>query len=78
MAFLGDDDFIVLEKEKGKVLRVNNGTISRLLDVNVANSVERGMLVVAVSKNDSKTFVFLYFTIDLKSLLNEKQLLMSQ
>lgn len=64
MAFLGPNDFIVLEKEKGTVLRVMNGIISDgpLLDVNVANSVERGMLGVAVSKNISKTFVFLYFT----------------
>lgn len=64
MAFLGPNDFIVLEKEKGTVLRVTNGIISDgpLLDVNVANSVERGMLGVAVSKNISKTFVFLYFT----------------
>ena len=64
MAFLGPDDFIVLEKDKGTVLRVTNGVISSkpLLDVNVATSVERGMLGVAVSKNASKTFVFLYFT----------------
>ena len=64
MAFLGPNDFIVLEKEKGTVLRVTNGIVSSqpLLDVNVANSAERGMLGVAVSKNISKTFVFLYFT----------------
>ncbi|HEX5921620.1 MAG TPA: PQQ-dependent sugar dehydrogenase [Nitrososphaeraceae archaeon] len=64
MAFLGPDDFIVLEKDKGTVLHVTNGIISSkpLLDVNVANSVERGMLGVAVSKNESKTFVFLYYT----------------
>ena len=64
MAFIGPNDFIVLEKEKGTVLRVTNGIVSNkpLLDVNVANSVERGMLGVAVSKNDSKTFVFLYYT----------------
>ena len=53
MAFLGPDDFVVLEKDKGTVIRVTNGIISNksLLDVNVANSVERGMLGVAVSKN---------------------------
>lgn len=64
MAFLGPNDFIILEKDKGTVLRVINGVISSkpLLDVNVATSVERGMLGVAVSKNASKTFVFLYFT----------------
>lgn len=64
MAFLGPDDLVVLEKEKGTVLRVTNGIVSNkpLLDVNVANSVERGMLGVAVTKNVSKTFVFLYYT----------------
>lgn len=64
MAFLGPDDLIVLEKEKGTVLRVTNGVVSNkpLLDINVANSVERGMLGVAVSKNASRTFVFLYYT----------------
>jgi aldose sugar dehydrogenase len=64
MAFVGPNDFIVLEKEKGTVLRVTNGIVSNkpLLDVNVANSVERGMLGVAVSKNEPKTFVFLYYT----------------
>jgi glucose/arabinose dehydrogenase len=64
MAFLGPDDFLVLEKDKGTVVRVDHGIISGkpLLDVNVANSVERGMCGIAVSKNGSKTYVFLYFT----------------
>jgi aldose sugar dehydrogenase len=64
MAFLGPDDFLVLEKDKGTVVRVHNGIISGqpLLDVNVANSVERGMCGIAVSKNGSTTYVFLYFT----------------
>ena len=64
MAFLGPDVFLVLEKDKGTVVRVNNGIISGqpLLDVNVANSVERGMCGIAVSKNGSTTYVFLYFT----------------
>ena len=64
MAFLAPDDFLVLEKDKGTVVRVTNGIISGqpLLDVNVANSVERGMCGIAVSKNGSTTYVFLYFT----------------
>jgi glucose/arabinose dehydrogenase len=64
MAFLGANDFLVLEKDKGTVVRVNNGIISGepLLDVNVANSVERGMCGIAVSKSGSTTYVFLYFT----------------
>jgi glucose/arabinose dehydrogenase len=64
MAFLGLDDFLVLEKDKGTVMRVLNGKIldEPVLDVNVANSVERGMCGIAVSKNGLKTYVFLYFT----------------
>ena len=64
MAFLGPDDFLVLEKNNGTVIRVLNGKILNepLLDVNVANSVERGMCGIAVSKNGTKTYVFLYFT----------------
>ncbi|HMG38848.1 MAG TPA: hypothetical protein VK566_06675, partial [Nitrososphaeraceae archaeon] len=64
MAFLGPDDFLVLEKDKGTVMRVLNGKIldEPILDVNVANSVERGMCGIAISKNGLKTYVFLYFT----------------
>jgi len=64
MAFLGPDDLLVLEKDKGTVMRIVNGKISDkpLLDVDVANSVERGLCGIAISKNDSKTYVFLYFT----------------
>lgn len=64
MAFVGPDDFLVLEKDKGTVIRVVNGRILEkpLLDVNVANSVERGMCGIAVFKTSTKTYVFLYFT----------------
>jgi glucose/arabinose dehydrogenase len=64
MAFLGPDDFLILEKDKGTVMRVNGGTIADipLLDVDVANFIERGMCGIAVSKNGFKTYVFLYFT----------------
>jgi glucose/arabinose dehydrogenase len=64
MAFLGPDDFLILEKDKGTVMRVNRGIVTDmpLLDVNVANSIERGMCGIAVSKNDFSTNVYLYFT----------------
>jgi aldose sugar dehydrogenase len=64
MAFLDPDDFLILEKDKGTVMRVNGGTIADIpvLDVNVANFIERGMCGIAVSKNGIKTYVFLYFT----------------
>jgi glucose/arabinose dehydrogenase/plastocyanin len=66
MAFLGPNDILVLEKDKGTVQRIVNGVKSPqpLLDVKVANKVERGMLGIAVApKNKSKpTYVFLYYT----------------
>ena len=64
MAFLGPDDFLVLEKDKGTVMRVTGGTIMPLplLDVDVANFIERGMCGIAVSINGAKTYVFIYFT----------------
>jgi glucose/arabinose dehydrogenase len=64
MAFLGPNDFLVLEKDLGTVQRVINGKIldRPLLDEDVANAVERGMCGIAVFKNGSTTHVFLYFT----------------
>lgn len=54
MAFLGNNDFLVLEKNTGIVKRIVNGNIlvPPVLDVSVANEKERGMLGIAVqSKN---------------------------
>jgi aldose sugar dehydrogenase len=64
MSFLGPNDFLVLEKDKGTVIRVVNGTVldKPVLDVDVANSGERGMSGIAVSKNGSRTYIFLYYT----------------
>jgi glucose/arabinose dehydrogenase len=55
----------VLEKDNGTVRMVENGRVQSepLLDVAVANDDERGMLGVAVSReNETTTYVFLYFT----------------
>jgi glucose/arabinose dehydrogenase len=65
MAFLGPDDILVLEKEKGTVQRIINGMMSSepLLDVNVGVSQERCMCGIAVSTSTlGHTYVFLYFT----------------
>src|SRR5918995_367451 len=65
MAFLGPDDILVLEKDKGTVQRIVNGKMlpEPLLDVNVATSVERCMCGIAVSQiNTGSTYVFLYYT----------------
>jgi glucose/arabinose dehydrogenase len=68
IAFLGPNDILVLEKNEGIVKRIINGTALEepLLDVNVANKIERGMLGITVSKNvtssGTDTYVFLYYT----------------
>jgi aldose sugar dehydrogenase len=69
MAFLGNNDLLVLEKNEGVVKRVLNGVIQNdsLLDVSVANGVERGMLGIAMKKtNIGPVHVFLYFTESVK------------
>ena len=52
MSFLGPNDFLVSQKNDGKVLRVLNGTLlsKPLIDVKVANQYERGLLGLAISK----------------------------
>jgi glucose/arabinose dehydrogenase len=66
IAFIAANDILVIEKDKGTVLRILNGEIlpEPLLDLSVANEVERGLLGIAVSENESdgKTYVFLYHT----------------
>jgi aldose sugar dehydrogenase len=65
MAFLSQDDIILIEKNTGKVIRIQNGTRldEPLLTLNVANASERGLLGIAISKEDSRTpYVFLYYT----------------
>ena len=67
IAFLGLDDILLLHKDNGTVHRIVNGALlgEPLLDVNVANKWERGMLGIAtaVSNNEAGTkYVFLYYT----------------
>ena len=66
MAFLNSNDILVLEKNKGTVQRIVNGTIQPkpVLDVDVANKGERGMLGIASSPKSQSghTYVFIYFT----------------
>jgi glucose/arabinose dehydrogenase len=76
MAFLGQDDILVIEKKNGTVQRIINGTIQHdpLLDVNVATRGERGMLGIAISdenntinNTDNPPNVYLYFTKSIKN-----------
>ena len=65
IAFVGNNDILVLEKAKGTVERILNGKVlsKPLLKVNVESQVERGMLGIAVTHNrNGPTYVFLYFT----------------
>ena len=49
MAFLGPNDFLVLEKNTGKVQRVVNGSVgSTVLDLAVNFGSERGLLGIAL------------------------------
>ena len=51
MAFIGQDDILVSEKNTGKIQRIVNGTAMQepMLDVNVANRGERGLLGLEIS-----------------------------
>ena len=54
----------MLSKNDGKVLRISNYTLSpmSLLDVNVTNQWESGLLGIATSKSAEKAYVYLYYT----------------
>jgi aldose sugar dehydrogenase len=75
MAFLGLDDMLVLEQDKGTVQRVLHGQVLNrpVLDVDVANErgrfgihEERGLLGIAIAEDDGNSqtprYVFLYYT----------------
>jgi aldose sugar dehydrogenase len=76
MAFLGPEDILVLEKNEGTVNRIIDGKMLEepLLNVNVANEGERGMLGIAIAEketsieeydydnNNRTTYVFVYYT----------------
>jgi aldose sugar dehydrogenase len=58
MAFLGPDDFLILEKNTGNVKRVVNGTLIEkpLLHVNTNIKDERGLLGIAVSEKKKDVY----------------------
>src|SRR5437762_8097866 len=64
MAFIGPDDFFLLEKASGKVLRVVNGQIqSVVLDLAVNSASERGLLGIALHPDfPTNHGVYLYWT----------------
>jgi uncharacterized repeat protein (TIGR01451 family) len=64
MAFLGPNDFLILEKTTGKVQRIVNGLLqSTALDLAVNGASERGLLGIALHPKFAQTgFVYLYWT----------------
>jgi aldose sugar dehydrogenase len=64
MAFLGENDLLVLEKGTGKVQRVVNGVIqSTVLDLAVNSASERGLLGMALHPDfPGNPSVYLYWT----------------
>ena len=67
IAFLGNNDILLLEKNTGKVYRIVNGNITNLvIQLNVSQKDERGLLGIAVTgKGESKQddrLVLLYYT----------------
>src|SRR5262245_57803974 len=64
MAFLGPNDFLVLEKNTGKVKRVVNGAVqSTVLDLAVNFASERGLLGIALHPNfPTNQGVYLFWT----------------
>ncbi len=64
LAFIGANDFFVLEKATGKVQRIVNGALhSTSLDLPVNNASERGLLGIALHPNFAQNgFVYLFWT----------------
>ncbi len=65
MAFIGNNDFFILEKNTGKVQRVTNGAIQNPppLDLAVNSASERGGLGIALHPNFAfNRYAYLYWT----------------
>ncbi|MGI9009815.1 MAG: PQQ-dependent sugar dehydrogenase [Nitrososphaeraceae archaeon] len=61
MAFIDNNNILVLEKEEGTVRLISNGILQEqpVLKVDVNSNSERGLLGIAIMNND---MVFLYYT----------------
>jgi aldose sugar dehydrogenase len=64
MAFIGQDDMLVLEKGSGQVKRVVDGTVEDVvLDLAVNSNSERGLLGIALHPEfDDNGFVYLFWS----------------
>ncbi|MDW3626618.1 MAG: PQQ-dependent sugar dehydrogenase [Nitrososphaeraceae archaeon] len=61
MAFIDNNNILVLEKDQGTVLLISNGILQEepVLKVDVATKGERGLLGIAIMNKDA---IFLYYT----------------
>jgi glucose/arabinose dehydrogenase len=77
--FLGNHDFLVLEKNTGNVYRIINGNVTApLVHLNVTTKDERGLLGIAISGNGTNgskdnTLVYLYHTLCGKDKATDSQ-----
>jgi glucose/arabinose dehydrogenase len=64
MAFIGRDDFLVVEKSTGQVKRVKDGEVrGTVLDLAVNSNSERGLLGIALDPQFKRTgFVYLFWS----------------
>ena len=64
LAFLGENDLLVLEKDTGRVKRVTGGVVgATVLDLGVNNASERGLLGIALHPDfPANPGVYLYWT----------------
>ncbi|HKR61301.1 MAG TPA: PQQ-dependent sugar dehydrogenase [Pyrinomonadaceae bacterium] len=64
MAFIGNNDFFVLEKASGKVQRIQNGLLhSTVLDLAVNSASERGLLGITLHPNFAVNgYVYLFWS----------------
>jgi len=74
MAFVGKDDILILEKMNGTIKRIVNGSLLEepVLDLKVANKIERGLLGIDVANQTlnnatgERTYVYIFYTQSLK------------
>jgi glucose/arabinose dehydrogenase len=77
--FLGNDDFLLLEKNSGNVYEVINDNVTGpLLHIDVGYKDERGLLGIAITENKNKssdhdTVVYLYYTQCIKDKVTRMQ-----
>jgi hypothetical protein len=63
LAFLGDNDMLLLEKNTGKVQHAANGAMTTVLDLAVNSASERGLLGIVLDPSFATNhFVYLYWT----------------